>query len=353
MKILIVRGGSGEKNNDTGYYLSRVCEEMGFSCRLVEHDSIISQQPFLFYKQGLNYVAKKKLGRKKDVFQLTSKADRNVLDQARDFQPDLIIVFKGMYLRREVVEELRKVANPKYIVNYYSDNILLTPVALRAAAAYDAVYLHDSYVLDKFRRLGLARGERLWHSFYPPEHRPMTEFSDADRKAYSADLSLIGSTYPYRATLLESLRGLDLKVWGNFWGFGSHEELAQTYMYQSHQHATIDQDPKVMVFNLTKINLNTMQPIECVHGSNSRVHQLSGCKAFQLHEYNPDLEPQYAIGEEVITFKTAGELRELAEHYLKHPEERQAIAAKAYQRALKEHTVHHRLEALLDDLNMS
>ena len=98
--------------------------------------------------------------------------------------------------------------------------------------------------------------------------------------------------------------------------------------------------------------MNTIQPLECIHGSNSRVHQIASCQQFQLHEKTLDIEKQYEIGSEIILFSSRDELRELCKYYLNNPDKRALIANKAYIRAMRDHTYKSRFYEIIEDLKI-
>jgi spore maturation protein CgeB len=55
----------------------------------------------------------------------------------------------------------------------------------------------------------------------------------------------------------------------------------------------------------------------------------------------------FRVGEEIAVFKTVDELKGKIRYYLEREEERAAMAAKARERALREHTFEHRMREML------
>ena len=55
----------------------------------------------------------------------------------------------------------------------------------------------------------------------------------------------------------------------------------------------------------------------------------------------------FTPGDEVVTYRDLGELRRQLDYYLAHPDEARAIGDNALRRALKEHTLRHRLEEVI------
>ncbi len=74
-----------------------------------------------------------------------------------------------------------------------------------------------------------------------------------------------------------------------------------------------------------KINLNIFH-IQCVNAPNPRVYDVLACGGFLLTEYNPGLEDEFEIGQDLAVFHSCAELIEKTDYYLSHPEERKQIA---------------------------
>ena len=67
-------------------------------------------------------------------------------------------------------------------------------------------------------------------------------------------------------------------------------------------------------------------------------------------DWRPGLEQLFEDGKELISFRGMNDLREKADYWLNHPEERLAIADAGKRRAHAEHTYRLRLSLLLDSL---
>ena len=107
----------------------------------------------------------------------------------------------------------------------------------------------------------------------------------------------------------------------------------------------------VSIFSATAVNLN-VHSADHVTGLdptpdyvNPRTFELAACGAFQLVDRRTPLADVFE-DDEVVAFGSVAELRSLSEHYLRHPEEREAIAARACARAVAAHTYEHRVAAI-------
>lgn len=353
MKIFILADGtlSGNcQNEDIGWQAHLALQARSADHRLFYHSDSVDRSVFT---KGINHLWGRVL--KKPFSQILApyaKADRALFAALKEYQPDLIIAYKAQFVRKQTIREIRRLLPKVKIVNHTFDNVFIYPLQLEAAAEYDIFYIADSYVVDKLRRIGCKQATFMPEPCCVQQQRPLTDITATERTKYTCDISLVGSLYPYRALMLEGLRGLDFRMWGNYWGFPSREDLEESFAWHQHQGSAVAGREKLLIFNLSKINLTTLQPVECITAGNERIHQTAACNAFQLVEYNPDLEYIYKLGEELITFRCRDEMREMCAHYLAHPEERIAIAEKAYRRAISEHTVENRLDRILADLNL-
>ena len=253
------------------------------------------------------------------------------LDTAlRAHRPDLVLVFKGAALAPEAIDRLRGAAAARW-VNWFPDGPHLLDLSLRIGRAYDRCFIFDSSMVDRHRTLG-HQAEYLAEGFDPAFHRPLP-----DPGAAAAPIAFVGSHEPFRAAAVEAVRDLGLIAWGPGWPRGP-----------------VYGDAFVRAFSNASIGLNIHQffgePISEGRygtGANRRVFELAGIGTAQLCDAKADLARNFADGREIVTFRTATELREKALWLLAAPGERATLAERARSRALAEHTWRHRLEALL------
>lgn len=84
-----------------------------------------------------------------------------------------------------------------------------------------------------------------------------------------------------------------------------------------------------LVFRQSKINLNTTTR-SMKTGIPQRVWDVLGCGGFLLTNYQPELEDYFEIGKELEVYNSHDELVEKIDYYLKHEDERKAIADNGY-----------------------
>jgi spore maturation protein CgeB len=100
------------------------------------------------------------------------------------------------------------------------------------------------------------------------------------------------------------------------------------------------------LFCSARINVNIHSPMEGF-GINHRAFEIAGAGGFQLVDWRYGLDRYFKPDREIATFKTPAELREKVEYFLKHSEERAAIAQRGYEKARREFTLDKRFQELL------
>ncbi|MGP8126071.1 MAG: glycosyltransferase [Nitrososphaerales archaeon] len=197
---------------------------------------------------------------------------------------------------------------------------------------------------------------------------------------YKYDLTFVGQPHSNRRQVIENVRrqGVPINVWGTGWESGR-----------------ISQEELICVFNQSRINLNLSNASMSLADSKvlglvpqsllpviarlpfkaksqlksiashvlagridaggkagystqikGRNFEVPGCGGFLLSGPSENLEDYYEVGKEVVCFDGERDLLQKSRYYLKHQEEREAIAAAGHSRTLREHTYVHRFDAI-------
>jgi spore maturation protein CgeB len=187
----------------------------------------------------------------------------------------------------------------------------------------------------------------------PSVHRPL-ELTQAEREEFGADVSFVGAGYANRRAIFPRLLDHDwkFKLWGNEWDGAT--DLSS--VLQRHG-ARIETDTCLKVFNGSAVNLN----LHSCTGTgfdpegdfvNPRTFELAACGAFQLTDRR-SLLPDVLTPNEIATVSSADELPAAITRWLREPEQRIAMAAKARRRVLAEHTYAHRMRDLLSQIGVA
>ncbi|MBI5409054.1 MAG: glycosyltransferase [Nitrospirae bacterium] len=147
------------------------------------------------------------------------------------------------------------------------------------------------------------------------------------------------ATLLYRLSCLESLKDFNVLIHGD----DGWKKLLNNYNVKP----PLNYYKELPAFyNACRINFNATH-LQMREAVNQRVFDVPACGAFLLTDYQAALDGLFDVGKEMIVYKHTDEIPELARFYLNNPEKREAVARRARERVLKEHTYKHRLGSLI------
>lgn len=76
----------------------------------------------------------------------------------------------------------------------------------------------------------------------------------------------------------------------------------------------------------------------------SRQFEVPACGTMEITQDADDLGSYYRLGEEIVVYRDEKDLIEKIKYYLVHPEERETIARRGYERTIQEHSIQRRFE---------
>lgn len=271
---------------------------------------------------------------------------RALVEIAREWRPDLVLALAQAPLGPEALGALKALGITTAF--WFVENHRVLTYWETLGRHYDWFYaIQRGPFLERLAEAGVARARYLPVACDPAVHRPL-ELTDEERQTYGSAVSFAGAPYLNRRRLLVSLADLDFRIWGDGW---NEPALAR---FVSGGGRRFDVEEMVRIFNATAINLN-LHSASHVAGLdpdpdfvNPRTFEIAACGAFQLVDWREPLGELFDESE-MVTFRSAGELREKIAHYLDAPDERQAIARRARARAIAEHTYEQRVRRILAD----
>lgn len=265
---------------------------------------------------------------------------------AREFAPDLALVTCIESLRPQVVRGLRAGNARCKVFGVFSDHIANFGRGYFFAADYDALFFKDRYIVDKLRaKLGWS------HVYYLPQAcdrvlHVTVPLTPQDHARYGCDISLAGNPYLFRNESLRPLVGRDMKIWG--------PPPPRWVDHPATRHFTgryVSGPEKCKAMLAAKVVLNQNHYAE-IAGTNKRTFEVAAIGAFQLTD-TPAIRDVFDPETEVACFETQREMVERVDHYLRVPEVRRTMAARAHARAHAEHTYEHRFTAHLVALGLT
>ncbi len=267
-----------------------------------------------------------------------------LLRQAREFQPELVLVTHGR-VPPQVVAKLKQTCSGK-VVCWFTDQVMGLYRHYLPAAPYDAVFLKEPFLVRAFREKLGTNAHYLPECCNPLWHKRMCLTEEA-RARYGCDLAALGTLHYWRAAVLKPFADYDLKIWGA--DAPSYIDSPLRKKYTNHYVAGEEASKALQA---AKVVINTVGYWE-IEGVNCTLFVAAGCGAFQIVEWKPDLPQLFEPGREIVTYRTGQELKEKVDYYLARPEERAEISDGAHARAQREHTYELRLKRMLDVLGFT
>lgn len=297
---------------------------------------------FQFVRDGLNRRIDRALELAMTDFRWikSTPVERLLLRAINDYQPDMVLMLLGNYVPPMTVHKIRHFTSAP-LVCWCQDHMGTMGRQYIIGSKFDFIFAKDQVMVDLFRKF---TGQK--HVYYLPEacnprvHCPVVA-SAADRQRFQCDITTAATLYYYRSEILESLAGMDMRIWGPVPRF--YEGPLRHYATGS----SVFTHNKAACFGVSKIVLNTLFPME-LGGLNARAFEVAGCGGFQLMTHADAVAKHFEPGKEIETFSDLDELKEKVFYYLAHDQARQNIAEAGRKRAHAEHTYEIRLKDMLN-----
>ena len=336
-KVLIV-GGSWHGGNCTG--LARGFRALGHAVELVAHDHHIPAVDRTLTARVMHRVLTPMFVR---------RFNTEIIRAAKQFEADLVVLFKGAFVAAETVIALRQMG--PWLANFYPDNTLFhSTLDIAIFRHFDHIFTTKRFgIRDIGTHVGTTNVSFLPHAYDPQVHRPFTDHRVL--KSWVCDVSFTGTWSPRKEALLTALRRElmpgQLRIWGGQWERCRSSELRDAIM----GHVACG-DQFAMAISASNVNLGLLS--ERRHGASdddqitSRTFHIPACGGFMLHQRTAEVAEYFEEGTEVGCFSTTAELREKVMYYLSHEEERVRMARAGYERCLAGNSWMDRAEAILD-----
>jgi spore maturation protein CgeB len=248
------------------------------------------------------------------------RADEALVEQVRNYHPDLVLLLAMKSLDAATVAAVRAAAPDAAVVGRDVDWCPQSnPQRVAIARCMDWVIASNAgEYLEYYKQQGVPKCAFIpcpcdpdIQRPYAPEARFQTDIFFSGKSDHSA-----AATDPDRETILSRLAKMpDARVYGAF-GVGRIEGI-DTYIAMSNAKVSL--------------SINAVNHVRLYH-SDRFVASLS-CGAFTLAKRVPDTELLFEDGKHLRYFDTPEEFFALAEHYLHHDQDRRALAAAGMERA--------------------
>jgi spore maturation protein CgeB len=267
--------------------------------------------------------------------------NQHLVTAAQAAQPDAIIVLKGETIFQKTLAKLRTLKKP--MVSWWLDDPLRFPEAMCGMQFFDVLYMFDKGHLAELEAQGARR-----IIYLPCACDPATFHSQAlapsHYSKFNCTIGFIATYDPIRSRLLGQMQGLDVGLWGAGWEASLELQAFPPHTWRSRR---VTPTNSAKIYNLASICPNVHHPQTQLGGLNMRTFEVLAAGGFELVDNVPGLEESFIVGQEIVCYTSPAHFRELADYYLAHPQERQAIAKRGQARVLRDHTYEQRLNTIL------
>jgi spore maturation protein CgeB len=278
------------------------------------------------------------------------RLSRRLVQVARRFRPDQLIVNQGMTIEPAAVRALR--ADGVRCVDWFSDFPAQYEEGLLAAPAYDAFHLGSSWAAGRHRARGHAHAAWLPFACDPAVHAPITSPPSprASDRGATGRIVFVGSHYPERQVLLRHLRGLPVDVLGPGWERAAGDPHVAPMVRGGALRPARWRALYAGAAAVLNIHYGAFGPVSASGDmANTRVFEILGCGAPQIVDRQRDVLRLFREDVHLFAFDGGAELRARVEEVLADPAKARRVAEAGRSAVLAAHTYADRARVLLGE----
>lgn len=253
---------------------------------------------------------------------------RQIMEKFQKTKPVCVFMVKAPALYPDTLVALRKVCP---LINYYPETMDQWDLIKKIAPYYDYFVNLDPYVVEMLKKEGYK------NALYVPFSADLNENDRWVRpQKYLYNISFIGTydrkIYGEREHVLNEVKDFGLCLWGN-------KAWLNTSL-KNYYRGRVKTEDIQNVYKNSKIVINADISREVLGtGVNLRPFEATAAGAMLLNrDDRKDIFNLFEDGKEFVSFSGAGDVRQKAEYYLNHEEERLKIAEAGFNRARNDHT---------------
>lgn len=276
------------------------------------------------------------------------KINEDLLNYCKNINPELVFIYRGVYLFPKTIQELKKTGAvvfgynnddpfseryPKYFWRHF----------LKSISFYDHIFVYRPKNLDDCKKIGYLKISLL-RSYYIQDKNFFIEKLPSDK--YVCDVIFAGHyENDGRDEYVKSIfdNGINFKLFGPEWQRSKYygffkEKLGEIYPLTDDYNLALNSAKICLVF-LSKLNNDTYT---------RRCFEIIAAKKLMLSEYTDDLNNMFEQGKEAEYFRNKEEMIKKIKYYLNNDEEIKKIARAGYDRLLRNgHEVKDRVKEVL------
>ncbi|MFY7964870.1 MAG: CgeB family protein, partial [Chitinophagaceae bacterium] len=248
-------------------------------------------------------------------------------------QYDIIWVDNKPYTSKSTLLHIKKNQPNAKIINLVTDDAFgaygsTWGLAYKTAKFYDWHFVQRPENINEYKSCGANNVDFCFRSFNPEFHKPV-EFTVDDEVKYKTSVGFVGTYEEDREKSIAFLisSGVNVSITGDNWQGKKYWDIIKPHY----------KGPSVYGIDYIK-TINGMDI--CLHflrkanrdSQDSRTFEIPACKVFMLAERSSLHELFFKENAEAVFFDNDNELLEKTKYYLKHSNERVAIANAGYEK---------------------
>lgn len=294
------------------------------------------------------------------------KFNEGLLELVKKENPDILFVF--MYtdeLDPETLTRIKSLGNTKTVAWFADDYWRFFNYSKHWPQYFDNVVTTYSKAAEWYRQAGFTNILLSQWACNTAAYKPVEVKKDIN-------VSFVGQLKAGRVRAVRALEraGIKVECFGFGWPNGkvSQEEMLRVFGRSRINLNLTDRQnllsPSVLARLFLKKSVNRIIPdfhiIDNIRAymhfpiphTHARPFELAGCRAFVLSGHSEDVGRYYKEGEEIALYKSIDELVEKVCYYLPKEKKREAIAERAYERTMREHTYEKRFNEIFSKIGL-
>jgi spore maturation protein CgeB len=259
-----------------------------------------------------------------------------LIEQARDFEPDVVYVQPVHYLADATLAELKR--HSRLLVG----QIATEPPSLERLRAFDLIVTCLPSFVARFSSAGI-RTELLPLAF---DDRALHKVSGEGRLRPVRDAVFVGSlgrTQHRRSNGMLARAARQVPI--EFWGYGGHLWPPWSPVKRGYRGEAWGTD-MYRILGEARVAINRHGSIAGPYAVNMRLYEATGMGTLLVTDNGEHLGDLFVPGEEAVSYATTAELVDRVRYFLKHEDERAEVAAAGQARTLRDHTYGRRMNEL-------
>ncbi len=261
--------------------------------------------------------------------------NEQVVQASKKKRYDILFIEKGLSIRPGTLKKVKKNQPHIKIVSYSLDDIKVRTsnswYYKKSLHLYDFLFTMNKWNVEELKAKGVKNVFHFNNAFSTHVHHPVM-VTEQERENYGADVTFVGTYEKQRVGLIRYLADHDIivKIWG--WSrTAESSKMVHPKIILINRHVYDDEYAKVICSS--KINLCFLRKVNR-DTQTTRTFEIPAMGGFMLAERTADHLKLFEEGKEASFFDSKEELLEMVRYYLKHDEERKAVAAKGRIRSL-------------------